>query len=57
MSKQNQKPNSGGNRQQRRQEERRPQHHSASKPIGLRIAIVAVMLIMLLGFVIVPLIR
>ena len=57
MSKNNQKPNSSGNRQQRRQQERNPQPHRASKPVGLRIAIVAVLLVMLLGFIIVPLIR
>jgi len=57
MSKSNKK-NSGMNRQQRRQQERSPQQQSkSSKPLGMRILIIAVFVVMLLGFVILPLLN
>ena len=52
------KKNSGMNRQQRRNQERNPQQQSkSSKPLGLRILIIAVFVVMLLGFVILPLLK
>lgn len=56
MSKQTQ-PNRGANRQQKRAEAKRPQRQTSDKPLWLRIAIVAVMAVILLGFFIMPLIR
>ena len=51
------KKGGSGNRKQRREQERRPAKTGSSKPMWLRVAIVAVMLVMLLGFFILPLIR
>lgn len=56
MSKQS-NPNAGANRQQRRAEAKRPPRQTSSKPLALRIAIIAVMAVMLLGFFILPLLR
>ena len=56
MSKSN-KPNPGVNRQQKRSEARRPPRQTASKPLWLRILIVAMLFVMLIGFFIVPLLR
>ena len=56
MSKKRTAAGSGRNRAEKRAEARNPQRRNSSgKPIGLRIAIVLVMLAMLLGFFIVPL--
>lgn len=56
MSKQN-KPNRGANRQQKRAAAKSPQRPTSAKPLWLRIAIVAIMVVMLLGFFILPLMR
>lgn len=57
MSNSNKKSN-GMNRQQRRNQERNPQQQSkSSKPLGLRILIIAVFVVMLLGFVVLPLLK
>ena len=45
-----------GNRQARRVQERSPQHSRNGKPMGLRILIIVMLLVMLLGFFIAPLI-
>ena len=57
MGKQNQKKKNSMNRQQRREEERNPRHSSSSKPLGMRILIIAIFVVMLLGFVIFPLLK
>ena len=51
------KPAAGNNRQQRRENARQPQKSSSSKPMWLRIVVLALFAIMLLGFVIVPLLH
>lgn len=56
MSKQT-KPNSGSNRQQKRAETKRPPRQTAAKPLWLRITIIVMLLVMLLGFFLLPLLR
>lgn len=56
MSKQT-KPHSGANRQQNRAQTKQPQRQTASKPLWLRIAIIVMLIVMLLGFFILPLLR
>lgn len=56
MSKQT-RPNPGSNRQQKREQAKRPPRQTAAKPLWLRIAIIAMLLVMLLGFFLLPLLR
>lgn len=48
---------SGRNREEKRAAARSPQPKKSSKPLGLRIAIIVIMVVMLLGFFILPLLR
>ena len=52
-----QTPNNGRNRAEKRAAAHNPQPKKSSKPVWLRIMIVAIMVVMLLGFFIVPLMR
>ena len=52
-----QAPNNGRNRQEKRAAARNPQPHRSNKPLWLRIFIIAILVVMLLGFVIFPLMR
>lgn len=49
--------NAGANRQQKREQAKKPQPQRSSKPLWMRIAIIAVMVIMLIGFFLLPLLR
>ena len=55
MGKKNKRPNSGANRQQRRAQERGSYPQKSAKPAWLHILIIAVLAIMLLGFMLLPL--
>lgn len=50
-------PNNGRNRAEKRAAAHNPQPKKSSKPVWLRIMIVAIMVVMLLGFFIFPLMR
>ena len=50
-------PNNGRNRAEKRAAAHNPQPKKSNKPVWLRIMIVAIMVVMLLGFCIVPLMR
>lgn len=52
-----QAPNNGRNRQEKRAAARNPQPKRSDKPLWLRIFIIAIMVVMLLGFFIVPLLH
>lgn len=54
-SKSNNKKHNGANRQQRRAEQRAPQKKTGGKPMWLRFMILAVLVIMVLGFFLIPL--
>ena len=52
------KPNHGANRQQRRDPvNNNPQRNTSSKPMWLRVMIIAALFVLVCGFVIVPLIK
>ena len=57
MSSKNKKPNPGANRRQRREQAHNPYGTKPSRPTWLRILIIAVLAIMLLGFVVLPLLH
>ena len=50
-------PNNGRNRTEKREQAQKPPRQRSGKPIGLRIAIIVIMLVMLLGIVLLPLMR
>lgn len=49
--------NNGRNREERRAAVHNPQAKKSSKPLALRIAIIVILVVMVLGFFILPLIR
>ena len=57
MSSQKSRPNPGTNRQQKRQYERQSPNSGSKKPLALRILIIAMLVVMLLGFVLFPLLK
>ena len=58
MSKNNSKaPNPGANRQQRREHAHSKRSSASAKPTWLRVLIIAVLAIMMIGFVLLPLLR
>ena len=50
-------PNNGRNREEKRIQSQRPAQKSTSKPMWLRVMIIAILAVMVLGFIMLPLLR